>query len=53
MVATSFTIPIRVDLCPAYYDDFHCLAEGCKPICLHVENISLYNGPGSVCFRGH
>lgn len=33
MAKTDIRIDIKNDLRPAYYDDFHCLAEGCKISC--------------------
>lgn len=39
---TSRRIPVQNDLRPAYYDDFHCLAAGCKwSCCKYVWNITF------------
>lgn len=38
---TSRHIPIRSDLRPAYYDDFHCLAAGCNWSCCKGWNITF------------
>ena len=30
---TAPQIPVERDLRPSYYEDFHCLAEGCRLSC--------------------
>ena len=33
MPETTWSVPIKADLRPAYYDDFHCLAAACRQSC--------------------
>ncbi|MDE7260501.1 MAG: flagellin lysine-N-methylase [Oscillospiraceae bacterium] len=41
MAEQSRRIPVEEDLRPAYYDDFHCLAEGCKLSCCKGWSITF------------
>lgn len=41
MPETIWSTPVTADLRPAYYDDFHCLAAGCRQSCCVGWNITF------------
>lgn len=41
MADTPKKLPVKEDLRPAYYDDFHCLAAGCRQSCCKNWRVSF------------